>query len=379
MSTFDDLLDGETVVPLFSPSESDTTKFVNTPPERKLLTTGAVAIPEGIVSVLAGPGGSSKSMLAVGISLALTSGLPYLGFEPTAQHSVLYLSGEDDKGEMHRRVYRMLPGIYPMESALGGFDSKQAPAALQQFYIPDLSGKLLRLTEKSHEVHQTETFDALMNALSGFENLKMIVLDTGSRFRGGSENDASDTALFVSTCEQIVAATGATVLIITHANKTGGGGQNATRGSSALVDNSRLTMTMKPVVVDKQPTNQVELRVAKNNYGRAHNISIFERKDDGTLHPVDAEEAYTSKAIATLGCHESHIIEIIKEHYDTGDPISVRQFSREYGGVNNEFSISVNKMEKGIRALIKRGRLAVEKIGRGEKLIPVVETLEKTQ
>ena len=30
----------------------------------------------------------------------------------------------------------------------------------------------------------------------------------------------------------------------------------------------------------------------KNNYGRVHNISIFERKDDGTLHPVDAEEAH---------------------------------------------------------------------------------------
>lgn len=376
MTIYDDLLDAPTAKPLFNPSDCATDHFVSTPPERKYLTTGTVAIPEGVVSVLAGQGGSSKSMLSAGVSLALASGQPYLGFTPTDKHPVLYLSGEDDKNEIHRRIYKMLPGICPMESSLSGFDDRQATTTLQNLYVPDLCGKQLRLTEKNHEVHQTEVFNSLMETLNKFKDIKMIILDTGSRFRGGSENDASDTAMFVSTCEQIVAATGATILIITHTNKTGGGGQNATRGSSALVDNSRLTMTMTPVVVNKKPTNQVELRVAKNNYGSAHNISIFERQDDGTLHLINAEDAHATKAITSLGGYESHIVSIIKEHHNSGDPISIREFSREYGGVNKEFSISVNKMEKGLRALVQKGRLGIEKIGRGEKLIPVVEIME---
>jgi len=59
----------------------------------------------------------------------------------------------------------------------------------------------------------------------------LLIVDTLARCMiGGDENSASDMGLFVTACDEIKVATGATVLVVHHTGKTGA----LERGSSAL-------------------------------------------------------------------------------------------------------------------------------------------------
>jgi RecA-family ATPase len=61
--------------------------------------------------------------------------------------------------------------------------------------------------------------DRLVLAAQQIPNLKLIVIDPASRFRGGDENASQDVTRFVEAVERVAQATGAAVLIIHHANK----------------------------------------------------------------------------------------------------------------------------------------------------------------
>lgn len=81
------------------------------------------------------------------------------------------------------------------------------------------------------QLHRPEEVEALLLAIAQLpEKPGLIVVDTLARcFVGGDENSARDAGLFVAGVDRIRAATGATVLILHHINKSGD-----TRGSTAF-------------------------------------------------------------------------------------------------------------------------------------------------
>lgn len=66
-------------------------------------------------TILFGDGGAAKSMLALAAAASITSGVPYLGLEPTTVATVGYLDWEMDGAEHRNRLARLagdeLPGI----------------------------------------------------------------------------------------------------------------------------------------------------------------------------------------------------------------------------------------------------------------------------
>ncbi len=267
---------------------------------------------------------------------------------------------------MHRRAYRMLPTVFPLSGTEDSFDGQEAEGALKNLLVPNLMGKQLRLTEKKDDIEETDTAEALAMVLEGHHDLSLIILDTGSRFRGGSENDAADTAKFVSLCEQYAEMTGATVLLVTHTNKQGGANQNVIRGSSALVDNARFAMTMEP----NDDSNKVKFRVVKNNYGPVSGNVTFERCDDGQLKLVSETEATLEAALVNLGGKEQEIIDFVRQRADQNDPVTIRELCRTHKSL---FDLSETKLVAGIEALISKVRLKDVKVGNRRELHPVVE------
>lgn len=61
-------------------------------------------LPEGMDTILWGPGGSGKSWLALAIAYSLHSGEPFLGLEPMGCGPTLYLDWETNADEMARRL-----------------------------------------------------------------------------------------------------------------------------------------------------------------------------------------------------------------------------------------------------------------------------------
>lgn len=103
----------------------------------------------------------------------------------------------------------------------------------------------------------------------------LLVVDTLARCMiGGDENSASDMGLFVTACDEIKVATGATVLVVHHTGKTGA----LERGSSALRaacdqmiglanDDGIITLSCEKSK-DASPFNQRTLRLLPVETGR---------------------------------------------------------------------------------------------------------------
>jgi hypothetical protein len=369
MSNYDDVMDGTPAAPLFDIGDTNCSDFINPAPPRQYLTKGIAEIPKGIVALCSGPGGSSKSMLALGVALAIASGEPYLGFNPVGRNRVLILSGEDDKDEIHRRAVRMFPAIFP-DSGGADFSTQDALDALELLFVPDLTGQNLKLSEKIEDIQETKVFESLMLALKPLGDIGFIIIDTGSRFRGGNENAAEDAAFFISLCERIAKETGATVLVITHSNKSGGGHQQSVRGSSALIDNARFVITLE---LDKDDSTLINVRVVKNNYGASGNKATFRRLEGGVLELQDPATTRTRKALAPLAGNGQEIVERVRDDRAAGTLMSAREFSREYGGIDNDFNMSQKRLYEAVAALISVGRLKTEQSGRKEVLVPAIE------
>jgi AAA domain len=60
-------------------------------------------IPDRTVSILAGDGGDGKTTLVLQLAAAIAGDRPWLGYNPESG-GVLFVSAEDDRNEIHRRL-----------------------------------------------------------------------------------------------------------------------------------------------------------------------------------------------------------------------------------------------------------------------------------
>jgi RecA-family ATPase len=128
------------------------------------------------------------------------------------------------------------------------------------------------------------------------EGRRLVVIDTLRRFHLGDENSGGDMVRLLGTLEGICSRTGATILFLHHTSKAaalnGGDQQQASRGSSVLVDNIRggqwnlVGMTEGEAgtygVDPVRRRSYVRLLHAKTNYGEPP-LDTWLRRDEGGL------------------------------------------------------------------------------------------------
>jgi hypothetical protein len=82
-----------------------------TPPKREYVINDL--IPRKIVSTIIAAGGTGKSFLAMSIAVAAASGSSLFGrFIPDKATNVVFISGEDDITELHRRLHKVTNGMH---------------------------------------------------------------------------------------------------------------------------------------------------------------------------------------------------------------------------------------------------------------------------
>lgn len=262
--------------------------FTELPPPIDYVLPNMVA---GTVGALVSPGGAGKSMLALQLAAQIAGGpdLLQVGEFPTGP--VIYLPAEDPPAAIHHRLH-----------ALGGhFTTEQRQDVADGLLIEPLIGRC-------PNIMCLDWFDGLKRAAEG---RRLMILDTLRRFHIEDENVSGPMAQVIGRMESIAADTGCSIVFLHHASKSAammgaGDQQQASRGSSVLVDNIRWQsylsgMTQNEAeewgVDDGQRGYFVRYGVSKANYGAPFPERWFRRHEGGVLMPAVLEPQRRAKGV----------------------------------------------------------------------------------
>jgi len=138
-------------------------------------------IPKGSTTftLFTGEGATGKSLLALQLAISVATGTPWLDFE-TTKMPVLFLTCEDDKTELDRRVYRIRK-----ENPFLGIDT--APVAL----MPRAGKESLLCVETNGVATKGKFYSAMESALERFKPRNqhgLWIIDTVADTYAGNEN-----------------------------------------------------------------------------------------------------------------------------------------------------------------------------------------------
>jgi RecA-family ATPase len=285
----------EIVEPLFDVEGSRFGRFMAAePPAREYVLHEL--LPANVVGLLAAMGGAGKSYLAFQLAMSVVVPVPFLGIRIGAPGSVLCLFAEDDEDELHRRGRTLLDHY--------GLGTGAREMVAERLHVVSRVGadNMLTRTGGDGDVVRTQIVGRLIEAAQTIPDLRLIVVDPVSRFRGGNANQEEHATRFVEALEVVRAETGATVLGLHHVNQAGireGGGQEIVRGSTALVDGVRWVATLQRLRRDQakdyglqeaEADRYLRFEVPKSNYAPPFGGLWLRREAGGVLVPVELTE-----------------------------------------------------------------------------------------
>lgn len=237
----------------------------------------------GTVGALVSPGGAGKSMLILQLAAQIAGGPDLLDVGEFPTGLVVYLPAEDPPTAIHHRLHAL--GVH--------LTAEQRQTVADGLLIEPLIGKCPNIMALSW-------FDALKRAAEG---RRLMILDTLRRFHIEEENASGPMAQVIGRMEAIAADTGCAIVFLHHANKSAamagaGDQQQASRGSSVLVDNIRWQSYLSGMtqaeaeewsVDESQRGYFVRYGVSKANYGVPFQECWFRRHEGGVLKPAVLE------------------------------------------------------------------------------------------
>ncbi|BDQ29856.1 AAA family ATPase [Helicobacter ailurogastricus] len=258
----------------------------------------------GTCGLLSSSGGSGKSFLALTIAMSMadtTHTLPSLNGLVQSRGGVLYLSNEDDKDVIDYRVWRILQHRIDQ-----GFITNPNPVAksLDHNFVPiDVVAGFRReakfLIAEGNRVKNTGLARALETLIKEKRHkydldIKLVILDTLSRFHALDENSNKEMTLLVGLLGDLARSANVGILMIHHSSKAGALNYKnesvSARGASALVDNVRYHLTMSSVTLQK-----------KSNLSKdKEEMATFEEEDKQNLEAILQNEPNRDEEIERL-------------------------------------------------------------------------------
>ena len=349
----------EPLTPLFDLADANIDRLLRTsPPARRWLLSGM--LPLGIVGMIVAPGGTGKSQLVLQMGVTVATGIPLCDvWQGGERGTALLLLAEDEIDEVHRRLDRIITELSPSYPAI-------AADLRKGLLIKSMTAgnNLMTRAPRLGDVEATDYVDRLLMTVSGISDLKLIVIDPASRFRGGNENSADDVTRFVEQLERLRQATDATVLVCHHANKasmnpmTGTRGQAATRGSSAMTDGVRWQLNLAPPTKEAKAgldasKHYLSAELTKSNYGPPIDAEILIRKPNGYLVGLRV-----GGVPVTL---EDRVLQLIRDEAALGKGYSANQIELTFGGESGRLKAGKVAVRTAIKTLLTAGKIRRER------------------
>jgi hypothetical protein len=350
------------ITPLFNIADAKIDRFLTTsPPKQRWVLDGF--LPLGIVAAIVAQGGAGKSQLLMQLAYSVAVGVPVAGNWAVGESgSVLMLCAEDGDNEIHRRVNRI---HQQLGAAMSPAMRKQL---MKNLLIRSMIGVDTLMTEatRNGEVERTKLAERLLLTAKQVSDLKLIIIDPASRFRGGDENSNADATRFVQALEYLAQNTGATVLIAHHTNKgainSNETNQTSSRGASALTDGIRWQMALTPLsqnnkghgsIPTDQRQNYLEAKLVKTNYTAPQPAVLLQRCQDGYLLAVSG--ATGDHSLDT----DSKLRDILRILKGSPAGMTARQVEVQHGGLDKALKVSQRNIRDLLMEAQTRGLLEV--------------------
>ena len=222
-------------------------------------------IPAKNVTVLSGTGGTGKTIIAMQLAVAIVLGLDWFGVLP--EHGpVIFLSGEEDTEEMHRRFADIVEhlGVSYQDLINGGL------------HLIDKAGRDAMLARPGRSgVLETTTLLQQLFADACRVRPKLVILDNRNRVYGGNISDPTQVSDFINTMHGFAIDADTAVLLILHPSIAGmaAASDSSHKGLAGAMnwhDLPRGRMYFDRVKTDGDKEIDKDLRLLvckKNNYG----------------------------------------------------------------------------------------------------------------
>lgn len=272
--------------------------FEQEPPKLDFILPGLLS---GTVGGIVSPGGAGKSMLAIELSMLVTTGHDLSGFGGGVERplgKVVFLAAEDPEDAIRHRLHGLGQHI----------DQDMRQAFAVGFEIEPLAGMQADICR--------EDWLAFVDSMA--KGRRLMFLDTLRRFHLLNENDSGEMAQLIGILEGIARRTGCAMVFLHHASKAaamGGMGdmQQASRGSSVLVDNIRWQAYLagcskdeaKKIGIDEDQRGYfVRAGVSKQNYGPPVADIWMRRIEGGVLVPANLSDSFGSNEKRKKGARD---------------------------------------------------------------------------
>lgn len=271
--------------------------------------------PVGKVTVLAGPGGVSKSMLMLHLLVYGALGLPFADIKPSGPLRGIYVSYEDDTLELHKRVHGLADALRDADDGLGDllYDVHGAIDKNLRMFAADeqaVSWLLMRRADMRSTPERTARVDWLVGYLR-HARLKVLVLDPVVYTHTLEESSPGDMAAFMQTLTHVAKQAQVAVVVLHHMHKTAQWAsldeinQGSLRGASSFADNSRSVAVMVTLpakdapafgMTAEQAQKVAVLKHVKHNYSASLGYRVFRREGPLLVHLDNVERLSPAEA-----------------------------------------------------------------------------------
>ena len=306
--------------------------------------------------LLVAEGGTGKSYLLLQMALSIATGAKFMGkWDVKKTGKTMFLSVEDENDKVWRRFKNSCQRM--------GIDQTEAVNNVR--FVP-ATGENVLLTVKGAdgECEQTPVVDELIAGLKEIEDLRLLVIDPASHFRGGSVNAAEDASRFVQALTRISKEAGCAIVVANHTNKGSGESdepnQNDNLGSVMFTNGMRFQWNLRTMIDkeakavgihdDAERKLHKSLTLTKVNEGIAGEKAWL-KSTPGFGGALKAVDLGAKAAFAKAGV-EVRVLDLIKSESAAGRTWALGKFAKEFGGKDKPMKLAQTEVKELVKRLM---------------------------